>query len=118
MSAPHWSHVFVALISGYLTTVTDGDVDLPTGQKLKTPPQFWEFLQKWLVAYVPPANMDTDRIGNATMIIAETMRWAEEVIETRKESRQAWFTGKAFMEILGLWIDLARKVCLPQREPN
>jgi hypothetical protein len=112
MSAPHWSHVFAVLLNGYIVMVTEGETTSPGLQSLRPPSQLWETLKKWLVAYINHTDVEvaSRRIEAAAKMVSDVLEWAEEVITAREESRQGWFSGKAFVDLLDFWVDLSRKV--------
>jgi hypothetical protein len=112
MSAPHWAHVFTVLLSGYIVMVTEGETTSPGLQSLRPPSQLWETLKKWVVAYINHTDIEvaTRRVEVAAKMVSDVLQWAEEVIDSRKESRQGWFSGKAFMDLVDFWIDISRKV--------
>ena len=112
MSAPHWAHVFTVLLSGYIVMVTEGETTSPGLQSLRPPSQLWETLVKWLVAYINHTDIEvaSRRIEAAARMVSEVLVWAEEVIDSRQESRRGWFSGKAFMDLVDFWIDISRKV--------
>jgi hypothetical protein len=112
MSAPHWAHVFTVLISGYIVMVTEGETTSPGLQSLRPPSQLWETLKKWLVAYINHTDIEvaSRRIKAADKMVSDVLTWAEEVLSAREESRQGWFSGKAFTDLLDFWVDLSRKV--------
>jgi hypothetical protein len=112
MSAPHWAHVFTVLLSGYIVMVTEGETTSPGLQSLRPPSQLWETLKKWLVAYINHTDVEvaSRRIEVAARMISDVLEWADEVIDSREESRQGWFSGKAFVDLLDFWVDLSRKV--------
>jgi hypothetical protein len=112
MSAPHWAHVFTVLLNGYIVMVTEGETTSPGLQSLRPPSQLWETLKKWLVAYINHTDVEvaSRRAEVAAKMVSDVLQWAEEVIDSRKESRQGWFSGKAFMDLIDFWIDISRKV--------
>lgn len=114
MNAPHWAHVFTVLISGYIVVTTDGETTSPGLPSLRMPSQIWETLKKWLVAYVGHSDLEVAarRATVAARIVSDILDFSEEVIETRQETRQGWFSGKAFMDLLDFWVDVSRKVCI------
>jgi hypothetical protein len=112
MSAPHWSHVFTTLLGAYVIMVTEGETTSPGLQPLRSPFQVWEMLKKWLVPYIdqPDEKIAGGRIRHAAQIVSDCLDCIEAVIEARNETRQGWFSGKAFTDLLDFWIDLSRKV--------
>jgi hypothetical protein len=108
--APHWSHVFTTLMRAYVVVVTDGEPTLLPGQVVRKPTQLWELTQKWMVSYAQSCSGGDRKYEIASRIISDILDWSEEVIETRKETRQGWFSGKAFTSLMESWIDLSRKV--------
>lgn len=114
MNAPHWAHVFTVLISGYVVVTTDGETTSPGLPSLRMPTQIWETLKKWLVAYVGHSDLEVAarRATVAARIMSDLLDFSEEVIETRQEAGQGWFSGKAFMDLLDFWVDVSRKVCM------
>jgi len=112
MSAPHWAHVFTVLLGAYIVMVTEGETVSPGLQSLRPPYQLWETLKKWLVAYINHTDVEvaSRRIEVAARMISDVLEWAEQVISSREESRQGWFKGKPFMDLLDFWVDLSRKV--------
>ena len=116
MNAPHWAHVFTILLSSYVLMMTDGEAAPPGLQPLRAPSQLWEMMKKWLVAYI--AHVDVEianrRIEVAARIISDILVWSDDVIESRSETRQGWYSGAAFMNLLEFWIDLSRKVSSPR----
>jgi hypothetical protein len=109
-SAQHWSHVFTTLMKAYVVVVTAGEPTLLPGQVVRKPTQLWELMQKWMVSYAQSSSGGDRKYEIASRVVSEILDWCEEVIETRKETRQGWFSGKAFTSLMESWIDLSRKV--------
>jgi separase len=112
MNAPHWAHVFTVLLGAYVVTTTEGEVAPPGLQPLRPPTQLWETIRKWLVVYVGHSDVEvaSRRIENAARLISDILDWSEQMIEARKETKQGWFSGKDFMNLLDFWVDISRKV--------
>jgi hypothetical protein len=115
--APHWSHVFTTLMRAYVVVVTEGEPTLLPGQVVRKPPQLWELMQKWMVSYAQSSSGGDRKYEIASRVVSDILDWCEQVIETRKETRQGWFSGKAFTSLMESWIDLSRKVRIFNRSP-
>ena len=109
-SAPHWSHVLTTVMRAYAVVVTESEPALLPGQAIRKPTQLWELLRKWMVSFTQSSSAGERKYEVITRAVADILDWCEEVIETRKETRQGWFSGKAFTDLMEYWIDLSRKV--------
>lgn len=63
-----------------------------------------------MVSFTQSSSAGERKYELITRAVADILDWCEEVIETRKETRQGWFSGKAFTDLMEYWIDLSRKV--------
>jgi hypothetical protein len=113
MTAPHWPHIFSIAMQSLLavsTSATSPQSTSPPVTAPKPPSAVWSATQKWFAAYLTRTNMGGDPSKTACRLITDVVSWADEAIEIRQEDRGAWYKGKEWQDLAGLWIDLARKV--------
>lgn len=115
MAAPHWPHVYLVTMQAVLCAAgADSSPDPSTGsppvQTRRAPSAVWETVKKWIVAYVGKPDSTGDRQAVASRLLSDLVCWADEVISTREEKRESWYSGEHWTALHHLWIDLARKV--------
>lgn len=86
---------------------------ISTDPPTKTTPQaLWTQCKKTSESFIRSGSGKEGTLEQASKFIGETLDFVEEMLrcEARSQSREKWFAGQEWTELMDAWVDISRKV--------